>query len=176
MAALKDALASTSGKRGRQESGKFDPDSDVSREFLAQLLGVDVRTITNLVDDGMAKSARGRFPLKASVQFYLTREREKARGNKGLNDLDIARQRKTIAEAELAEMDVAEKRGQSIPLEVHEQRLRERLETVAGNLRAISRYHPDILAATTPEAADALCERMEREITAELQGLSDEIE
>jgi hypothetical protein len=140
------------------------------------VLGVDVRSLKNFVDEQMPKSARGKFPLKACVQWYLTREREKARGAKGLNDLDLARQRKTLAEAELAEADVADRRGLSIPLEVHGQRLRERIASVAGNLRAISRYHSDIIAAVTPEAADALCERMEREITAELQGLSEEID
>lgn len=148
----------------------------VGRDFLAKLLGVDVRTIKNLVDEGMPKLERGRYALTACVPWYIQREREAARGAKGLSDLDLARQRKTIAEARRAELDVAEAEGQVIPTELHADRLRERLVTVAGAVKAIGRYHADVKAATTDIAADQLLERMSDEILAELHGLSDTID
>lgn len=163
--------------KGADEPANQDqsPLGDVSRDMLAAILGVDVRTVTNCVNEGMPKSSRGRFPLGAAVQWYIGREREKARGGKGLNELDVARQRHENAKATLAEMEVADREGRTIPVEVHQQRLRERLETVAGNLKALGRYQPDVKAAVTDEAADALLDRMGDEVTAELFGLRDEI-
>lgn len=148
----------------------------VSGAELAGLFGCDVRTLTNLVTEGMPKLARGRYSLSACVPWYIQREREAARGAKGLNDLDLARQRKTVAEARIAEMDVAEREGQSIPTELHAQRLRERLETVAGSVKAIGRYQADVKAAITDVQADQLLDRMGDEILAELYGLSDTID
>jgi phage terminase Nu1 subunit (DNA packaging protein) len=151
-------------------------DTLVTRDYLAKLFGVDVRSVKNFVDEGMPKAGRGKYSLQACVPWYITREREAARQNKGLNDLDLARQRKTVAEARLAEIELATAEGEAIPLEMHVARMRERLETVAGAVKAISRYQPDIKAAVTDEAADALCDRMGDEILAELHGLTDTID
>lgn len=148
----------------------------ISRNELANLLGVDVRTVKNLVDEGMSKAARGRFSLSACVPWYIQRERERARGSKGLNDLDLARQRKTVAEARLAELNAAAAESQVIPTEVHAERLRERLETIAGAVKAMGRYHADVKAAVTDVQADRLLDRMSDEILAELYGLSDSID
>jgi hypothetical protein len=73
-------------------------------------------------------------------------------------------------------MDVAEKEGQTIPTDLHAARLRERLETVAGAVKAIGRYQPDVKAAVTDVDADRLLDRMADEILAELHGLSDTID
>lgn len=171
----------TAGKNGKvgargARSGIQAPADDVSRDFLARLLGVDVRSVKNFVDEGMPKSARGAFSLQACVQWYIEREREAARGAKGLNDLDLARQRKTVAEARSAELDLAEREARLIPIELHESRLRERLDTVAGSVKAINRFQPDVKAALTDEDADALLDRMGDQILAELYALSDTIE
>jgi phage terminase Nu1 subunit (DNA packaging protein) len=148
----------------------------VTRDYLAGLLGVDIRTIKNLVDEGMPKLDRGRYSLSACVPWYIQRERERSRESKGLNDLDLARQRKTNAEARKAEMEVAQLEGMTIPTELHAERLRERLETVAGAVKAIGRYQPDVKAAITDVDADRLLDRMSDEILAELYGLSDTID
>lgn len=159
-----------------QRAGITSPESDVSRDFLARVLGVDVRSLKNFVAEGMPKSERAKYPLLGCVQWYVNREREAARGAKGLNDLDLARQRKTTAEARIAELTLAEKEGQSIPIDVHSDRLRERLESVAGEVKALGKYNADVVAANSPEAADVLLDRMSDEILRELAGLSDTIE
>lgn len=148
----------------------------MNADTLADLFGCDARTIGNLVTEGMPKVKRGRFDVGACVRWYVERERERARAGKGLNDLDLARQRKTIAEARKAELELAAAEGAVIPTEVHATRLRERLETVAGAVKAIGRYHADVKAAVSDEAADALLDRMSDEILAELHGLRDTIE
>lgn len=147
----------------------------VSRDRLASLFSCDARTIDNLVGEGMPKAARGTYALSKCVPWYLERERERARGAKGLNDLDLARQRKIIAEALLAERELAQLESRLIPVEVHEQELRARLDTVAGAVKAIHRYQPDVKAAVTDVAADGLLDKMADAILAELYALSDEI-
>jgi phage terminase Nu1 subunit (DNA packaging protein) len=164
------------GERPRRHRPVRSPEDDVSRDFLSRMLGVDVRSVKNFVDEGMPKSERGRFPLLGCVQWYLNRERESARANKGLNDLDLARQRKTSAEARIAELRLAETEGTLIPVELHQHRLRERLETVAGNVKSINRYQPLVKAAVTDVDADALLDRMSDEILAELYALKDTID
>jgi phage terminase Nu1 subunit (DNA packaging protein) len=148
----------------------------VSRQALANLFGVDVRTIANLVSEGMPKLARGLFSLSACLPWYIDREREAARAGKGLNDLDLARQRMTNANARKAERELAQAEGLLIPADLHERRLRERLDSVAGALKANSRYHAQVKAATTDEAADALLEKMADEQLAELYALNDKID
>jgi phage terminase Nu1 subunit (DNA packaging protein) len=158
------------------ESRKTAAESEVGTKVMARVLGVDERTIQNCANEGMPKAARGKFPLGAAVRWYVEREREKARGAKGLNDLDLARQRHEIAKARIAELDLAEKEGAVVPIDLHREELTARLETVAGAVKAIGRYQPDVKAAVTDEAADALLDRMADEILAELHGLKDEIE
>lgn len=148
----------------------------VSRDYLAKLLGVDVRSIKNFVDEGMPKEGRGKYSLFACVPWYIDREREAARGNKGLNDLDLARLRKVAAEGRLAELELAKQEGRVIPTELHAQRLRERLDTVAGAVKANGRYHAELKAAITDEQADALLDKIADEQLAELYQLSDTIE
>jgi hypothetical protein len=93
-----------------------------------------------------------------------------------MNDLDVARQRKINAEARRAELELAQLEGHVIPDDMHLERLRERLTSVAGNVKSIGRYHPQVKAAVTDEDADALLDRMGDEILAELHGLKDVID
>lgn len=117
--------------------GNAPGDVDVTREFLARLFCVDVRSVGNFTDGGMPKTARGRFPLVACTQWYLRRERDTARAGKGLNDLDRARERKTLAEAEEAELRVQQILGNVVPLAVVDDvagRLADRLLPVLQNI------------------------------------------
>lgn len=170
-------MAKAAAKRQEGDDDQVDTtDEEVTTENLSRAFGVDVRTIQRLAAEGMPRRARGKFPRNAAFQWYLQREREAARGSKGLNDLDLARQRKTVAEARKAELELATIEGQVITMDLHQKRLRERLETVAGAIKANGRYHADVKAAITDEAADRLLQRMGDEQLAELFDLKDEIE
>lgn len=148
-----------------------------SREQIAEILqDCGIRTVAHFVDEGMPKAARGKYPIARCVDWYVERKVAQARAERGLNDLDVARQRKTNAEARLAELELAKAEESVVPVATFEEVLTERLETVAGALKAIHRYQPDVKAATTDEDADALLDRMRDEMLAELHGLSDSIE
>lgn len=93
------------------------PTDRISRKGLAALLRVDERTITNLAKEGMPKLSPGWFSLAVCIPWYVERERERARASKGLNELDLARQRKTLAEAERVELELVRERGEQVPLD-----------------------------------------------------------
>ena len=76
---------------------------EVTPKFLANVLKCDVRSLKNFVDEGMPKAERGKYSLSQCVPWYVERERAAARASRGLNELDLARQRKTLAEAQEAE-------------------------------------------------------------------------
>lgn len=158
------------------ESEKTPAEKAVGTRLLARVLGVDERTVQNCANEGMPKSARGKFPLGAAVRWYIDREREKARGAKGLNDLDMARQRHELAKARLAEIELGKAEESVVPVELYREELTARLETVAGALKGLHRFQPEVKSATTDEAADSLLDRMIDATMSELHGLKDEIE
>lgn len=148
----------------------------VTRGYLAELLAVDVRSIKNFVDEGMPKLARGRYDLRLCVQWYITREREAARGGKGLSDLDLAKQRKELALAAKAEIEVEQLRGESIPLDVHERRVEALAGRLAGRLKGLGRYLADVQRATTAVEASALLDRISDDLLRACSTAADDVD
>jgi phage terminase Nu1 subunit (DNA packaging protein) len=97
----------------------------LAKQELADRFGVDVRTITNWVADGMPERRRSGKPAYAWLDCYRWREekiREDGRASRhaGGDDnikkqLADARLRTALAEAEEAELNVAARRGELIP-------------------------------------------------------------
>lgn len=157
---------------------------EVSRGDLAQLLGVDVRSITNFVREGMPKTTRGSYAPGACIRWYVEREcarereKERARHSQGLSELDLARQRKLVAEAQEAELRVARMLGSVIPADVHEEtvglladRLLAVLQNVPGN------YGLRLEEVGVPAArAEAVLEAIALELTTALRGVADDFE
>lgn len=143
----------------------------VNRNELAGILGVDVRSIKNFVDDGMPKLTRGKYDVGACVKWYVEHEREKARAGKGLNDLDLARQRKTIAEAREAELRVEERLANVVPVEMLAEvggRLADRLLPVLQNIPA--NYSLRLEECGVPaQKAEAVLESVALELTTALR-------
>lgn len=147
----------------------------VTRGYLAELLAVDVRSIKNFVDEGMPKLARGRYDLRDCVQWYLTREREAARGGKGLSDLDLAKQRKELAMAAKAEIEVEQLRGEILPLDVHESRVEVIAARLATRIKGLGRYIADVQRATTAVEASALLDRISDDLLVHCSSVADDI-
>lgn len=96
----------------------------VSKSELAELLRVNLATIDGWVRMGcpaherpLRKGQQWRMSVKDVVDWLISRAEEKARGKEsaGANEND-AKQRKLMAEAELAELELAEKRGQAVSI------------------------------------------------------------
>jgi phage terminase Nu1 subunit (DNA packaging protein) len=150
----------------------------VSRSALATVLGVDVRSIANYVDEGMPRDERALYPLARCVQWYVDRERSAARATKGLNDLDRARLRKTDAEAHKAELEAKQLSGDLIPMTDHEEivgevcdRLRATIVNIPGNFGT----HLEEAGVSAADA-EAVLERVAEELITALRGTADELD
>lgn len=151
---------------------------EVGPKFLANVLKCDVRGLKNFVDEGMPKAQRGRYSLAACVPWYVEYKVQAARAGKGLNDLDLARQRKTIAEAQEAELRVAKALGELIDADTHKEivgQLCSRLMAILQNIP--SNYGLRLENAGVPsDRSEALLEAIANEMTSELRTTADQLD
>lgn len=151
----------------------------VNRPEIARLLGVDERSITNYRQEGIPVRVRGKsvdYPVVQCIAWYIDRERDAARKGKGLNELDQARSRKTLAEAQLAETKLAEAEGNLIPIEMHEKRIGDICDRLRNTLTTVpSKYLSRILTAKIDIEAQAVGEQIRDETLRALQATADAI-
>ena len=149
---------------------------------VAALLDLTPRRIQQLAKDGIIpKAVGGRYNLPVCVRGYvgflqksLTSAQAKAMQPATL-DLQHQRSRKTAAEAELAEIDVAKARGEVVSVADYEAALARVLDRLTARLRAM----PVRLAHLGPEAeaaAEAEAERIVVELAAFDEDVVDEPE
>jgi phage terminase Nu1 subunit (DNA packaging protein) len=92
-------------------------ESIVSNKVLADLLGVSGRTVRDLADKGvLVKLAHGKYEVLPSIHAYIKYKINLAIESFSKGDIDYAeaRRRKELAQAQLAELDLAEKEGELI--------------------------------------------------------------
>lgn len=100
---------------------------DVAR--VAQEFGCTDRTIQGLVKLGMPKAGHGRYDLLACFRWYVAKLRDEAKEQE-LDPLEQERKRLTMAQADLAEIELAKARGLLIPIETYKQHTLAHLNTV----------------------------------------------
>jgi len=135
-----------------------------SADVIARVLGVTARWVRQLAEDGtLPKVGRGQYLLVPCVQAYIKYWQDKAesRGVEAADGtLDAARTRKTQAEAELAEIELAAARARYLPIERHEERYRQRCDALSARVRGLGQYIGDVQLAASDTAAAALLERI----------------
>jgi phage terminase Nu1 subunit (DNA packaging protein) len=114
----------------------------LTREPLAERFGVDVRTITNWVAEGMPQRTRSGkvvYSWPECLKWREQRIRDDARATRfaeGDEDkkkqMADARLRTALAEADQAELDLAARRGELVPVAF----MREEFDRIAMALRA----------------------------------------
>ncbi len=133
-------------------------------DVIARVLGITARHVQRLADDGvLPKVGRGQYLLVPCVQAYIKYWQDKAESRgaaAGDNSLDAARTRKTQAEAELAEIELAAARARYLPIERHEERYRQRCDALSARVRGLGQYIGDVQLAASDTAAAALLERI----------------
>lgn len=124
-------------------------------------------------DDG-----RAIYPWPAALRWYVTYREELAARRAAPATIDEARERKLVAEARLAEIEVAKREGVLIPLETHEAvvaALAERLRAVLIN--APSQYGLDLeRAGVSPADAQTILENIADSLTRALRSTVDDLE
>jgi phage terminase Nu1 subunit (DNA packaging protein) len=144
----------------------------VSKAELAKLLNKDIRSIMNYQNEGMPVlrvGGRPAYNLVACVHWYIARPPK-------LTELDQVRTRKTNADAQRAELEVEELRGQLLPLDVHEARVTRLCEQLAARCKTLGQYMGDVQRATTEIEAVTLLERIQDELLRALMGVADELD
>ncbi len=142
----------------------------VSIRDLARLLEVNERTVRrwqNPSDDKSDDAPRKaipftksgnatKFPLKACIAWFVDYRASTA--SRSVSELDVVRHRKVTADAELAELQLAKERGQTVRVDSYRQAVREIATKIRAQLLAApGRYSARIVGMTTlPEAQRAL--------------------
>lgn len=115
----------------------------LTQKELAEFLGLTTRQIRNLEKEGVipteALGAKKFYPWPQANLAYIA-YREELRAGSHASGLEHARQRKVAAEAELAELSAAQRRGELIPLEYHERRVGHLLDRLRSQLLAVPGY------------------------------------
>lgn len=159
-------MAPISRKRGQSAP------REVQSGALAELLGVTQRQISNLAREGMPHRGE-RYPVAECVQWYIRRRSPDGRPT----DERAARARKLHAEAEAAELDLAERRGDLIPRSVHERRCEQFAQRLVA---AVTGELPSLLRLEFPEAdpiaVQAQAERIGDGLIAACRGTADDID
>lgn len=148
---------------------------------LADRLGLSSRQITNLANQGVLekKVASGRpyFEWPKSRDDYIAYKVSLAVSAQGkAADYEESKARKEAALAEKAEIEVAQLRGELIPLELHEQRVEALCVRLAGPVKGLSRYIADVQRAGSSVEASAVLDRISDGLLRALQGEADGIE
>src|SRR3990167_9091059 len=102
-----------------------------------------------------------RFSVADCIEWRIARVREEERAKVQGPDAEVFKARKLAAEAERAEVELAARKGELLPVEVHE----ERVTALAGAVGAIckgqlGRFTMDVVNAGTPVAARAVLEKV----------------
>lgn len=114
----------------------------LTKDELAERFGVDVRTVTNRVAAGMPERRRSGKPVfswpdcfawwEQSIRDDMRATRHAGGDEDKKQSLADARLRSALAEAETAELDLAARRGELVPVEF----MRTEFERIAQSLRA----------------------------------------
>ena len=144
---------------------KVDVPQTVTRDQLAQLLGVHPDTVTKWEKDDLPKLSRGKYPLSSCIQWHSIHEVKMATKRFKKGDMQLTKEewelRKKAADALLAEITVAKERSQLIPIARIETDLIHQLESVRTALRAIAgRWAGELLGIETKPEAQKRLERL----------------
>lgn len=147
-------------------------------EFAADW-AVTIRAVTGWIQEGMPhrETKHGRRIVRAEANpWLLERAKESARrpedGEK-VSELT----RKTRAEADLKELELRERLGELIPMDLH----LERVEGIIAGFAAVAsgrlaRFERDIVQAGTPGAARVLTQEIHRALLEGAQAYADQVE
>lgn len=121
----------------------------LSQKEFAKRLGISTRAVRDLHAHGIPRRKDGKYPWPEARHWYIRfKQDERERRQGGGEDLDLRREmaRKTAAQADEAELRLAERRREMIHIRDIERLVREPLEQVDAGLRNASSRHAAELA------------------------------
>lgn len=150
----------------------------VSKKECAARLNLTTRQITNLVDAGMPRNVEGNrvsFPWPDALHWYIQYRIDAEVARNGPADFEAARARKMAAEAELAELELAQRRGLLLTTDDFRRELEAPLVRVRAALQNVpGKYAPRCVGLETPAIAQGVLDEVVREAMTELARVAGE--
>jgi phage terminase Nu1 subunit (DNA packaging protein) len=87
-------------------------DDVVGRDDIAELMGVDTRTVNVWAQQGMPKIARGKYRIRDCVQWYVAR----ISAERGGGDLHDEKKKLVVQQRQRVELENARARGELLPI------------------------------------------------------------
>src|SRR6266568_4383250 len=110
---------------------------DVGR--VAQEFGVSERQVQLYVQGGMPKAGHGKYDLLPCFRWYSQKlKQELSDASEKAGDLEYEQMRNQRAMADIKELELAEKRGQLIPLATYKAHIGAQFITVRQNILALA--------------------------------------
>jgi phage terminase Nu1 subunit (DNA packaging protein) len=146
----------------------------LTRKEAKQALGdMPERSFARWVAKGLPRKGE-RYLWPELHRWILEHARQEGRESVRPADYEDARARKAIAEAELAEYDLARKRGELLTVADGEKTIAEAFQRIRGQLLAVpSRFAADLVGIQTLPEANARLTRAVTEVLEELATASD---
>lgn len=143
----------------------------MTKSELAASLGLKPRQIDNLVVEGMPRRKVGRSWIYGpDAEAWYWRRKVEAVGSAKKGQLDAARMRRELAQAELAELEVAQRRGDLVPLVDAKREVGRLAELVRARLVAApGRFAHRWQASRSHQDAQQVLDEVMREILVDLK-------
>jgi phage terminase Nu1 subunit (DNA packaging protein) len=119
----------------------------VGVQQLAKVLGVSRRRVNQLVLEGMPKASHGQYDLGACLLWAYQYEKSRKSTAQPIENADLVaeKRRLTKAQADDAEISLAERRGQLVPISKFESEMAAMITTARQNLLNLSaRIAPEL--------------------------------
>lgn len=149
----------------------------LKRSAARDALGLADRTFARWVAKGLPRKGEGKrevYPWPEIQRWLLDHVREEGRESVRPQDYEDAKARKMMAEAELAEYDVAIKRKELMTVEEGQKALADAFDRVAAQLKAApTRHAHDLVGIQTLPEAEARFKRITAQMMADLASADD---
>jgi len=110
-----------------------EPSYAVDLHYVAAVFGVHERTVQRMAKDGMPVIGRGKYDIRACVQWQITQVSEKERTSGDLNPRDLL----AIAQRQRVELEIAQLRNTLIPQDLVGRVFNGVAAMIAGQLEGI---------------------------------------
>jgi phage terminase Nu1 subunit (DNA packaging protein) len=142
-----------------------------SLDTISKLLDLTPRRVQQLAKEGVIPRAeRGRYELVLAVRGYIRYLKERSL-NPGVISFDEVRARKTAAEAEMAELELSERKKQLVPMEDVAEKWLELISTCRTKILSMPAKLAGVVAVEdNPAVCKSIIEEQTTEALDELSG------
>lgn len=177
MSSKRKSVKKSSKKKATSRAPSTQRQTLLNQTDLARVFRVTTRTVQRWNEQGLPRQGEGRtakYPLELCIAWVRKRDREEALEAARPKDLAEARLRKAIADAELAEYEVAERRGETMTVEHFEDLVGSAMRRMDAQLRTLPRrVAPELVGLKTAKEFRATLDGAVAQVRSELYAAGD---